>query len=441
MGTSLAEPLRLPLVRRWLDLRGDAAALLTLLLSYGGRVSKDRLRDTVGELVEALVASGLAVEASGGGLVSTFRTLAVDGLAIVADLPGTRPDAVMPPGPTTEALLAILPERIEGAVLDVGTGPGTLALAAARRGGAAVATDVSPRAVAFAAFNAALNGLSVELRTGDLCEPVAGRRFDLLLAQPPYVPRPPDVAPVTFLHGGPRGDELALRLLAALPDVLAANGSAVVRFDMSDDGALMARIDEAVGPDLDLAVLTAPSGSADSLAAAYGALVDPALGARYADLIWSYREHMASVGTHPLHQLLVIARRSDQTARWRAELPLCRLPRREEDVATYVAALDLSVAADNELIAAGVRPAPGSRLALERSLDAVSGAWERSVRTAAGAGSEVSEVGAALFECLAEASSVKAAIKRLEESYGLQPSLVLGAIRHALARGLLVARV
>lgn len=74
-------------------------------------------------------------------------------------------------------------------VLDVGTGSGALALEAARCGAAQVtAVDISARAVASARLHARLNGLRVRVVRGHLLTPVADRRFDLIIANPPYVP-------------------------------------------------------------------------------------------------------------------------------------------------------------------------------------------------------------------------------------------------------------
>jgi release factor glutamine methyltransferase len=99
------------------------------------------------------------------------------------------------PRPETEILVERCLVLLEGiaapAILDVGTGTGAIALAlAARLPGASVsAIDLSPDALALAAENAALNGLGerVELLQGDLLAPVAGRRFDLVASNPPYV--------------------------------------------------------------------------------------------------------------------------------------------------------------------------------------------------------------------------------------------------------------
>ncbi|MEU6589825.1 HemK2/MTQ2 family protein methyltransferase [Streptomyces sp. NPDC046881] len=87
-------------------------------------------------------------------------------------------------------------------VLDVGTGSGALALAAARRGAEVTAVDVSRRAVWTARLNAWLSRLPVRTRRGNLFAPVRGRTYDLILANPPYVP-----APET--GRGPRGRAVA----------------------------------------------------------------------------------------------------------------------------------------------------------------------------------------------------------------------------------------
>lgn len=113
---------------------------------------------------------------------------------------GTRPvvKSLVPPGvyaPQEDTALlagALLEEPVPpGAdVLDVGTGSGALAVAAARCGHRVTAVDVSWRAVCATRLNALRAGVPVRVRHGNLFAPVRGRTFDLILANPPYVPAP-----------------------------------------------------------------------------------------------------------------------------------------------------------------------------------------------------------------------------------------------------------
>jgi release factor glutamine methyltransferase len=85
-------------------------------------------------------------------------------------------------------------------VADVCTGTGLLAVTAALHGaGTVAATDRSRRAVFNARVNARLNRVAVHVVRGDLLEPLDGRRFDLIVSNPPYVPAETDALP----SGGP----------------------------------------------------------------------------------------------------------------------------------------------------------------------------------------------------------------------------------------------
>jgi release factor glutamine methyltransferase len=103
---------------------------------------------------------------------------------------------VFVPRPETEVLveraLEVLPDR--GAVVDVGTGTGAVALAIKRfRPAASVwATDVSMDAVRVARANASRHGLGIEVVPGDLFSRLPDdlqRGVDLVVANPPYVTR------------------------------------------------------------------------------------------------------------------------------------------------------------------------------------------------------------------------------------------------------------
>jgi SAM-dependent methyltransferase len=92
-------------------------------------------------------------------------------------------------------------------VLDLGTGCGLLALVAAKQGADVVGTDINPLALACAGHNAAVNGLrgTVEWRLGSLFEGLSPRSFDLIVANPPFLPLPPGIQLFYSSDAGPLG--------------------------------------------------------------------------------------------------------------------------------------------------------------------------------------------------------------------------------------------
>jgi methylase of polypeptide subunit release factors len=102
-----------------------------------------------------------------------------------------RPDTILWPNPTTLLCYHLALKNSVASTLDLGTGSGVLAIAAAANSGSVIATDLNPRARTFALFNAALNGVAnVEFREGNSFEPVRGVRFDRILANPPFFVSP-----------------------------------------------------------------------------------------------------------------------------------------------------------------------------------------------------------------------------------------------------------
>ncbi|MGO2179121.1 DUF7059 domain-containing protein [Cellulosimicrobium funkei] len=159
------------------------------------------------------------------------------------------PDHVLGAGGASLTLAQVTVRTPVGRVLDLGTGCGIQALHAARHARAVVGTDVSRRALGFAAFNAALDAAfdeasgpaagaaprgpatgRVELREGSMLEPVAGERFDLVVSNPPFVITPraaggalPDYE---YRDGGRSGDDLVRDLVTGVGAVLEPGGVA-----------------------------------------------------------------------------------------------------------------------------------------------------------------------------------------------------------------------
>jgi release factor glutamine methyltransferase len=103
------------------------------------------------------------------------------------------PDVLIPRAETellVELALQRIPQNIQVEIADLGTGSGAIALALARERPLArvLATDSSAAALGVARSNAERLGIgNVEFAQGDWCAALAERKFDLIVANPPYV--------------------------------------------------------------------------------------------------------------------------------------------------------------------------------------------------------------------------------------------------------------
>ena len=177
------------------------------------------------------------------------------------------PDHVLGVGGAGLTLAGLTPRRRVGTALDLGCGCGIQTLYLLRHAEHVVATDISARALAFTAFNAALAGVSVtgapgagsdiapssdldseadaasetavdpgsgtgrlELLRGSLLEPVAGRRFDLIASNPPFVLTPPAVreAGLPLMEYRDAGGPILPGLVAGLAEHLEPGATAVM---------------------------------------------------------------------------------------------------------------------------------------------------------------------------------------------------------------------
>jgi SAM-dependent methyltransferase len=135
-------------------------------------------------------------------------------------------------------------------VLELCVGSGVNALAAARRGAArVVGVDVSARALAFAAANAAVNlsgergEAPLEILRGNLFAPLApGERFDLILVNPPFEPVPPDTRHFLHSHGGEDGLDIVRALLPGVRERLRPGGRMAQAPRLPGDDARLRRL-------------------------------------------------------------------------------------------------------------------------------------------------------------------------------------------------------
>ena len=164
------------------------------------------------------------------------------------------PDHVLGIGGAGLTLAGLTPRTRVRSALDLGCGCGIQTLYLLRHAEHVVATDISARALAFTAFNAALAGVCVmgdpdagsgggggrlELLRGSLLEPVAGRRFDLIASNPPFVLTPPAVreAGLPLMEYRDAGGPVLPELVAGLREHLEPGAAAVMLGNWEHRGA------------------------------------------------------------------------------------------------------------------------------------------------------------------------------------------------------------
>jgi release factor glutamine methyltransferase len=147
------------------------------------------------------------------------------------------PDTLVP-RPETEILvdqaLMRIPRRATLKILDLGTGSGAIALALAKERPLCeiTATDISDAALSTARENARQNSLpNIEFLPGSWFEPVAGRKFDMVVTNPPYIPiDDPDLEnlrhePRAALASGQDGLDAIRHIAASAADVMNPGGT------------------------------------------------------------------------------------------------------------------------------------------------------------------------------------------------------------------------
>jgi len=442
------DAVRLPLVQAWLAEQDGPASVMARLFGYRDAVGRDDvIRCLDPELGAALERSG-ALVAEGGRLRSRLRLVPLGRAWIASDESDARHDPVMGPGATTLELLDALPRAMPPRVLDVGCGAGSLAIAAALRGAQkVVATDLDPRAVALTGWNARLNDVEVDAREGDLLAPVLAEQFDLVVAQPPFVPRPPDVEATTYLHGGARGDELALRLLGQLPAVLAPGGRALVLMDSAPENGEVAldRIRAALrdGP-MQLSIVSAPGHGKHDLALGYAAAADASLGPHYAEAARRYHAHLEALGIEQTRHVLVVLRKPPPgEPSWALSVePRSGKLYDAQALARMDAALALATLAPADLRARRVRPPEGSRIVHIQPFDPTQPVELRFVAPGSRTpDQELSEASAHLLDLATRTDDVGALVDAYAQACSDEPerveSAVLDFLRRALVSGML----
>ena len=166
---------------------------------------------------------------------------------------------VLCPRPDTEILCEEAIRRIRPGdqVLDIGTGSGALAISIAHHvpGCSVTAVDVSDTALAVAAGNAKANGADVQFVKSDCFAALAGRMFDVIVSNPPYISSAemaelmPEVMqePELALFGGEDGLDFYRRICREAPAYLKKGGCLLFEIGWLQKDDVSALLRESVG--------------------------------------------------------------------------------------------------------------------------------------------------------------------------------------------------
>ncbi|MCK4319282.1 methyltransferase [Candidatus Micrarchaeota archaeon] len=132
-------------------------------------------------------------------------------------------NSVYPPSEDS-FLLAETTKHLKGKILDMGTGPGFIAITNAllNPSNQVTAVDINPKALFSARENAEKKNLNIHFIESDLFSNLKGR-FDYILFNPPYLPskKTQELA----LDGGKEGSEIILRFLEQAKNFLSPEGN------------------------------------------------------------------------------------------------------------------------------------------------------------------------------------------------------------------------
>ncbi len=444
-GEHWLDRMRRPLRAYYLRQERSPLVLALRLFVFMDPVTREEALEALGSeaLLSALLDVGLLVPRE-GGVVCPFLLNAVEDQYILCDDLSNRGEAVMGASATTAGLLqATWPVKPRARVLDLGCGAGTAALMLAAGGAQVVGCDINPRAIVLAKLNQALNDLgNVTFLVGDLFAPVADERFDLIVAQPPFISKPDSEEAVTYLHGGARGDELLLRILSELPARLAPDGRAVFLVDWPryDDASPAERIRTALGKgSFDLLLFVSPPKHLGEHVAVYAAGQHPDFSEEYGRTVHAHLAHLARLGVTELRPLLFVVRATDRTPWTHAIETQSFLVARPSgaQIERLIAAQDLLTGDPATLRAARLVVPEGTRFTRDEGgkvrIDLDASRLIESVVCSQGAADLLSVV----HESPSVGQAVTTLAKRMKLDHAAGRAQIVQGVRTALAQGLL----
>ncbi|MBG09112.1 MAG: carbamoyltransferase, partial [Halobacteriovoraceae bacterium] len=218
----------------------DSLSILIKLFLLRSKVSESYVRELFGEkLFKTLMDIGLLLN-SDNYITSRVDLFAVEDLFIATDhrymfLSEDKidEDPVMYLGMDSHGLVQTVPRKRSNETLDLCCGSGIQGLIASSYSKKVISVDINPRAIRFSRFNAQLNGIdNINFQLGNLYEGLKGMTFDLILANPPFVPSPN--TNYKFRDGGSNGEEILKEIVIESKKHLKEFGRLCIVTDLVD---------------------------------------------------------------------------------------------------------------------------------------------------------------------------------------------------------------
>lgn len=201
------------------------------LFYLGQSVSEASARQALAPMPLELLGTGGLLARNETGLFSTIKIVPHEDLFFASDFSyparsePMAPDHVLGVGPASMTLAVLTMRAPVESTLDIGCGAGVQSVLASRHSQNVVGTDINPRALNLAAFNARLNGIpNLGWRLGSFFEPVADQQFDLVVANPPFVISPQSA--LIYRDSGMKGDGVSEFVLKGCAGKLKEGGYA-----------------------------------------------------------------------------------------------------------------------------------------------------------------------------------------------------------------------
>ncbi|WP_170973323.1 methyltransferase [Rhizobium sp. FKY42] len=211
--------------RPYRDRVPDRLRILVELFAFGAEIDVRQLPQELGWISTELPRAGVAIfDGRKLQLKVGLRLLPVAGRWLFCTPPGTGLSHYL--GDDSVALMLRIQPRAEATVLDLCSGSGLQALHCAGFARRITAVERNRDAVELAQVNVMLNRLEgkIDVLQGDMFEPVEGRQFDLVVANPPLLPVPDSLPDLSIGHGGYDGMRACCRILEGLPAALSPSG-------------------------------------------------------------------------------------------------------------------------------------------------------------------------------------------------------------------------